>query len=150
MDGRYRRYPTARGIWVTVTGQPDVREPAAGGSARLHGDELRAALAPFIELKFGLTTISRCNSASAGSFLPVRTAPARKDGSELLAWVSGPPLFDDHRHFAFLSPAQDSPAPPARIVQLRQGATGFLFQLAPTARRARFHTSILAGDHEAH
>jgi len=103
MDGRYRQIiQTANeGIWVTdeLDTLTFVNRRLADLLGYPEEELLRKPVRNFIEPADLLDHDFKLQLGKRGQFCQFERRLRRKDGSELLAWVSGSPLFDDIGHY---------------------------------------------------
>ncbi|HEV2693900.1 MAG TPA: PAS domain S-box protein, partial [Verrucomicrobiae bacterium] len=103
MDGRYRQIiQTANeGIWVTdeLDNLTFVNRRLADLLGYTEDELLRQPVRNFIEPGDLTDHDFKVQLGKRGQFCQFERRLRRKDGSELLAWVSGSPLFDDIAHY---------------------------------------------------
>ena len=103
MDGRYRQIiQTANeGIWVTdeLDNLTFVNRRLADFLGYPEEELLRQPVRKFIEPQDLADHDFKVSLGRRGQFCQFERRLRRKDGSELLAWVSGSPLFDDIAHY---------------------------------------------------
>jgi PAS domain S-box-containing protein len=103
MDGRYRQIISTanEGIWVTdeLDKLTFINRRLAEMLGYKESELLAQPVRNFVEPQDHLDHDFKVNLGRRGQFCQFERRLRRKDGSELLVWISGSPLFDDIGHY---------------------------------------------------